>query len=561
MLMASGATILLAKMIEPMLDRIFDRQDSTFVLPIAGALIAIGIMRGIGVYGQTMLMAQVSNAIIRDIRSKLFGHLMRADLALFQSVSTGHLMSRISGDTDAIKAALAGTFVAAGRDFFTAFGLVVLMFYQDWQLALFAVVGIPIVIYVVVRLGQRMRRLSRATHEKRAALMTLFDEAFRGARNVKSYAMEEIETRRAAADIGEIYRLQMKQEKTRAIINPFIELIFGVAIACVVTYGGYQVIAGAMTGGEFFSFLAALMLCLGPSRRLTQVNLLLQNGLAATQRVFDLMDVEPTIVDRPGAVPLRVDHGEIKLDNVRFSYVNEQAALEGVSLTVPAGKTAALVGPSGAGKSTVLNVIPRFYDIDAGAVTIDGQDVRGVTMKSLRAAIGLVSQEVTLFDDTVRANIAYGRPDASDAEIVAAARRAGAHEFISALPDQYDTVVGGRGERLSGGQRQRIAIARAMIKNAPILLLDEATSSLDTTSERQIQAALAELMRGRTTLVVAHRLSTIIHADIIYVIDGGRIIESGSHHELLARGNLYARLQAAQSVSETKEPLERRARA
>jgi subfamily B ATP-binding cassette protein MsbA len=314
----------------------------------------------------------------------------------------------------------------------------------------------------------------------------------------------------------------------------------------VILYGGYQVIEGTRTAGTFFSFITALLLAYQPMKTLANLTANLQEGLAAAQRVFAVLDIEPEIRDAPGALPLAIAGGEIRFEAVRFTYPNGGPALNGVDLLVPAGNTVALVGASGAGKSTVLNLIPRFYDTGSGRVSIDGTDVRRVTLASLRGAIALVSQEVSLFDDTVRGNIAYGRFGASEAEITAAARAAAADEFIRALPQGYDTLVGEQGIKLSGGQRQRVAIARAMLKNAPILLLDEATSALDTESERQVQAALKRLMRGRTTLVIAHRLSTVLDADLIYVIDAGRVVEFGTHAELIARGGAYQRLYALQ---------------
>jgi ATP-binding cassette, subfamily B, bacterial MsbA len=324
------------------------------------------------------------------------------------------------------------------------------------------------------------------------------------------------------------------------------EALGGTAIAVVILYGGHQVIGGARTPGALFSFITALLLAYQPLKSLANLNASLQEGLAAAQRIFDVLDVEPTIRDMHGARPLRIGGGEIRFDDVRFGYVPGVAAIDSLSLTIPAGQTVALVGPSGAGKSTMLNLIPRFFDIESGSIAIDGQDVRGVTIASLRSAIALVAQEVSLFDDTVRANIAYGRFGATAAEIEQAARAAAADAFIRELPQGYDTMVGEHGVRLSGGQRQRIAIARAMLKNAPILLLDEATSALDSESERQVQQALNTLIRGRTTLVIAHRLSTIQGADLICVVDRGRIVETGGHPELLARGGLYARLYAMQ---------------
>jgi subfamily B ATP-binding cassette protein MsbA len=332
-------------------------------------------------------------------------------------------------------------------------------------------------------------------------------------------------------------------------------------VALVVLYGGHQVLSGARTPGTFFSFVTALLLAYQPLKSLAGLNTSLQEGMAAAQRIFAILDIEPAIQDAPGARDLVVKGGEIRFAGVHFVYANGAVALDGLDLVVPAGKHVALVGASGAGKSTVLNLVPRFYDVVSGSIAIDGTDIRQIRLGSLRAAIALVSQEVTLFDDTVRANIAYGRLDASEAEIVVAAQGAAADEFIRALPDGYDTPVGEHGVKLSGGQRQRIAIARAMLKNAPILLLDEATSALDTESERQVQAALTALMQGRTTVVIAHRLSTVTHADLICVMDGGAVVEQGTHAELLRREGAYARLYALQFAGQAEPPAIRAIRA
>ena len=330
------------------------------------------------------------------------------------------------------------------------------------------------------------------------------------------------------------------------------ETLGGVAVCIVIIYGGYRVIDGATTSGAFFSFIMALLLAYEPMKRLANLNASLQEGLAGAQRLFQLLDTEPEILEKPGAMDLGSVKGHIRLEDVRFSYVPGKAALNRITLEVPAGKRVALVGASGAGKSTILNLIPRFYDVDEGRVIVDGTDVRDVTFSSLFGGFALVSQETTLFDDTIRANIAYGRAGAEEEEIIEAAKNAAAHDFIVDLPDGYDTMVGEQGIKLSGGQRQRLAIARAMLKNAPVLLLDEATSALDTESERQIQAAMDKLMQGRTTLVIAHRLSTVTGADLIYVINEGRVIEQGSHVELIARGGNYQRLYNLQFAEEAE---------
>jgi subfamily B ATP-binding cassette protein MsbA len=381
----------------------------------------------------------------------------------------------------------------------------------------------------------------------------LLSQTFQGARHVKAYGMESYEEGRAATLFERIYQLVDRANRTRSRASPMMEALGGAAVAVVIAYGGYQVINDARTPGAFFSFITALLLAYQPLKSLANLNASLQEGLAAAHRLFEVLDIEPEIRDLPDARPLRVTGGEIRFEDVRFGYQPPAVALDGITFTIPAGSTVALVGPSGAGKSTVLNLIPRFYDISAGSIAIDGQDIRTVTLTSLRAPLALVAQEASLFDDTVRANIAYGRLSATETEIAAAAAAAAADRFIAELPQGYDTLVGEHGVRLSGGQRQRLAIARAMLKDAPILLLDEATSALDNESERHVQAALKRLMQGRTTLVIAHRLSTIVGADLICVMDRGRIVESGKHAQLLARGGLYARLYETQFAPE-EEP-------
>jgi ATP-binding cassette, subfamily B, bacterial MsbA len=367
-------------------------------------------------------------------------------------------------------------------------------------------------------------------------------QTFQGIRVVKAYGMAAYEETRVAEVVERIFDLNFKAVRTRELSRPIMETLGGMAVTVIIVYGGSRVIAGETTAGAFFSFNAAFLMAYDPMKRLANLNVSIQEGLASAQRLFSVMDRLPDITDKPDARPLGPVKGHIRFSDVEFYYNADVHALKGLNIEVQAGKTVALVGQSGGGKSTILNLIPRFYDVSTGSVTIDGQDVRDVTQASLYANIALVSQEVTLFDDTVAANIAYGRLDASDEEIREAARNASADDFICNLPNGYETVVGDQGLRLSGGQRQRLAIARAMLKNAPILLLDEATSALDTESERAVQAALTRLMTGRTTLVIAHRLSTIVDADLICVVEGGSVVERGSHPELLEKGGTYKRL-------------------
>ncbi|HEV2335786.1 MAG TPA: ABC transporter transmembrane domain-containing protein [Stellaceae bacterium] len=550
MAIAGGATALRAWLMEPVLDRIFIARDVSLLWLLGSAALGLALAKGMADYAETVLMARVGQRVITDVQTALYARLIRADLAYFNAHPSGVLMSRLVNDVSLLRGAAANVLTGIGKDALTVVFLVALMFYQDWALALVAFFAFPLAIRPIVGIGRRMRRVSVNTQVEMGQLTTLLSQTFQGARHVKAYGMEDCEEGRAASLFEGIFRLVDRANRTRLRAAPMMEALGGAAIAMVIFYGGHQVIIGARTPGAFFSFITALLLAYQPVKSLAVLNSSLQEGLAAAQRIFEILDIEPTIRDRPGAHPLRITGGEVRFEGVRFGYHPGTVALDGISFTVPAGSTVALVGPSGAGKSTVLNLIPRFYDVDGGTIAIDGQEISAVTLASLRGAIALVSQEVSLFDDTVRANIAYGRFGAPQADIEAAAIAAAADRFIRELPQGYDTLVGEHGIRLSGGQRQRLAIARAMLKDAPILLLDEATSALDNASERQVQAALRLLMRGRTTVVIAHRLSTIIDADLICVLDRGQIVETGRHAQLLAKSGLYARLYETQFADE-----------
>ena len=519
------------------------------VIFVAVTVAVLFVVKGSAAYGGETLMARVGQRSIADIQTEMYANLMRADLAHYHNTSTGSMISAFISDATKMRTLFADTITGIGRDLVTAAGLIVAMFVLDWILSLLVFIVFPLAVWPILVLGRKMRKVSgRAQHEM-AEFTTLLDETFEGARHVKAYGMEAHETGRARSIINRLYKLSMRSVRTRAVAEPLLEVIAGIAVSGIILYAGIQIIGGARTPGDFLAFVAALLFAYEPVRRLARLNANMQEGLAAADRVFRQLDRRPSIVDKPDAKPLAVTEGHIRLDSVTFAYVDGAAALSDVTLDVPAGKTVALVGPSGAGKSTVQNLIPRFYDVNAGRVLVDGADVRDVTIASLRAGIGLVSQEISLFDDSIFANIAYGKAGASEAEVIAAAKAAAAHDFVESLPDGYQTRVGGLGVKLSGGQRQRISIARAILKNAPILLLDEATSALDTESERQVQAALKQLMSGRTTLVIAHRLSTVAEADLIYVLDGGRVAESGSHEELLRQDGLYAHLYRTQLSS------------
>ncbi len=545
MAVVAATSMTFPKVIQWAIDMLGDRDPRVISL-LPAIIIAIAVVRGFASYGQAVLSQSMSLRVIAELQKAMFARLMNADLAMMQSAPSGTLISRFTNDVNLMRDALSRSMTAMIRDLLTAIALIGMMFHLDWLLTLVVIVTFPIAGRPILRLGRRMRRASANVQTGLGSLTSTLSQSFSGVRLIKAYGMESYENTRSSAQFDDVYRLIMKTVKGRARTQPILETLGGVVVGLVLAYGGYRVIHGTSTLGAFVGFLTAVIMALQPVRSLGNLNASLQEGLAAVKRTFDLLDSEPQIVDRPGARELGAVTGHVQLDEVSFAYEPGKPALDRITIDVPAGQTVALVGPSGAGKSTVLNLIPRFYDIDSGAVRIDGHDVREVTLASLRDNIALVSQEVTLFNESVAANIGFGNPAADQAAIEAAAIDAAAHDFIMQLPDGYDTVVGERGVKLSGGERQRIAIARAMLKNAPILLFDEATSALDAEAERQVQGALERLSQGRTTIVIAHRLATVRGADLIYVIDEGHVVESGVHTDLFARGGLYARLARLQ---------------
>ena len=542
MLVAAAATSYTAYLMKPVVDEVFDQKNETRLWIVAFTVLATFLVKCIANYTQAMLMHFVGLRILSDMQNRLFSHLSRMDLAFFHNHATGTLISRFTTDIHQMKVAVSNGLTSLGKDLMSLVGLVYVMFLQDLELALITFFVFPIAVYPIVRIGKRMRKVTANTQQEIGLFLTILNQTFQGIRMIKAYGMERYEADRIADNVETIRVLNMKAARIQTMARPIMEFLGGIAVFVVIIYGGLRVIEGATTTGTFFSFITALLMAYDPMKRLAGLNASIQTGLAGADRLYWLLDQEPTIRDKPHARDIERIRGEITFEKVSFSYTSNKSALTNISLNVPAGKKVALVGPSGAGKSTILNLIPRFYDVDTGVIRIDDQDVRDLTTTSLFQNMALVSQEITLFDDTVAANIGYGRANATREQIETAAQHAAAHDFIMELPGGYDTVVGEQGVKLSGGQRQRLAIARAMIKDAPILLLDEATSALDTESERNVQTALDTLMEGRTSLIIAHRLSTVTHADIIFVVDNGRIVEQGNHANLMALGGSYKTL-------------------
>ena len=546
MSIAAGATAALAYLMEPVLDEVFINQDQSMLILVPVAVIVVTLIKGLATFAQGILMAYVGQRIIANLQSLIFSHLLRFDLAFFQNTASGNLISRLTNDVNLMRNAVSNALTGMVKDSLTLLFLVAVMFEKDWRLAVIAFVVFPLAVFPIIRIGKRTRKISTSALAELGHFTARLNEVFQGARHVKAYNMEVYETTRTNQLIEKVFKLIYKALRIRAAATPIMETLGGIFIAIIILYGGWQVIDNMLTPGEFFAFITAMLLAYQPLKALANLNTNLQEGLAATQRVFNILDTEPSIVDSPNASRLKVLNGTVNFSNISFSYSNKKIALSNISLDIPAGKTVALVGPSGGGKSTLLNMIPRFYDSDNGTITIDNTNIKDVTVASLRESIGLVSQETILFDDTILANIAYGQLGADHKDIINAAKAAGAHDFIMSMPNTYDTVIGEQGTKLSGGQRQRICIARAMLKDAPILLLDEATSALDSESERQVQNALAKLMKGRTTLIIAHRLSTIQDADKIYVIENGKVSEHGTHEYLLNNNGPYAKLHRLQ---------------
>jgi len=521
------------------------------------AVITIYLVLGFAMYWQEYLMNYVGQNIIRRLRNRLYDRIQDLPLSFFHREKTGVLISRVTNDVNIIKNMVSSAVTGSLKDFFTVIGLIFVIFYRDWKMALIALVVLPFAFFPIIMLGRKVRKVTTRTQEAMGGLTSILHETFAGNKIVKAFGMEGHEKERFFRKTLKLFKFELKTVRLKALSSPLMEFLGGMGIAMVIWYGGYKVISGTSTAGTFFSFMAALIMLYAPLKKLSKLNNIIQQGLAGADRVFDILESESDIQEIPNPVKFKRGAHHVIFRNVYFKY-DDEMVLKNINLDVGAGEILAFVGMSGGGKTSLVNLIPRFYDVSKGVILIDDIDIRDASISSLRDQIAIVTQEPILFNDTVRNNIAYGNKNASDRDIENAARAAYAYEFIQNFPDGFDTNIGELGGRLSGGEKQRTCIARALLKDAPILILDEATSSLDAESETLVQKALENLMKGRTTFVIAHRLSTVAYADRIVVIVDGRIVEEGQHEELIARGGEYFKLYQMQfnDSSSKKAPVE-----
>jgi subfamily B ATP-binding cassette protein MsbA len=537
----------IAWLVKPAMDEIFIKRDVAMLKLIPVLLLGVYLVKGAARFGQSYLMASVGERVIATIRRELYGHIQGMPLSFFAARHSAELMARIITDVGRLARLGSTVLVTAVRGVGTIVALLVVMFVREWVLALIAVAVFPFVGLTIRAIGRRLYTINRRAQQRIAELNILLQESFTGSKIVKAFGREALDQDRFDGLNARLLGLALKDHRTDQLTEPLMEALGAIALMGALWYSGYQVLNGARTPGEFFSFTTAVILLYGPVRQLSRIANTVQQSLASAERVFEILDMRPAITDAPDAKPLGRFHDHVAFDLVSFRYPDsEQEVLREISLRVSKGEVVAFVGMSGAGKTTLMDLLPRFHDPTAGRILVDGRDLRQLTIESIRAQMGVVTQETFLFNETIRYNIGYGRAGATHAEIIQAARLAQVHDFVAAMPDGYDTVVGERGVRLSGGQRQRVAIARAFLKDPPILILDEATSDLDAENEFLVQQALADLMRNRTVLVIAHRLSTVRHADRIVVIHQGRIVEIGRHDELLSRDGIYRKLYALQ---------------
>lgn len=557
MIVAAGATASFAKLLQPVLDKAMigvqnDPSTIHVIIPLAGFIFLSFVVRGLANYIQTIKMIKIGQSMMADIQNDIFSHFMALDLQFFHTHHSGDLVSRVTNDVNVMRAAVSDTLTGIGSNVFTLIFLVAVMFMQDWQLSLLSMTIFPFAAGLVAHLGKKMRKVSKSVLSSNAHLVGVLSGIFQGIRQVMAYGKEEQEKIRARAAVNAVRELNIKSLKVANLSTPINEVLVGGVVFGLIVYGGYRIADGNLTPGGLMSFIAAFSLAYEPMKKLARLNANLQFGLGAAERVQDMLAQRANVTEKPDAKELSVTLPDIRFEDIGFSYQAEGSnirAVDKVTITAEAGKVTALVGASGSGKTSLLSLVLRFYDPQQGRILVEGQDIRDVTFASLRKHMALVSQDITIFDDTVAGNIAYGLPSATDEQIHDAARMAAAEDFILKMPEGYQTRVGENGVMLSGGQRQRISLARAILRNAPILLLDEATSALDNESERLIQQTLEKLQQGRTTLVIAHRLSTIQHAAKIIVMDKGQIIEVGTHAELLPKGGAYTRMYNAAMIA------------
>ena len=546
MVLIAGTTSFHAWLIKPALDSVFVKKNTNALIYIPLLVLGVTVIKGFATYYQLLTMNLLTMRITSEMRLRLYSHFIKSDIAKLHSKSSGDMVASIINEISSVVGLITTAMNGFVKQLFTLVALIVVMFNQSLELSLVAFIGFPLAAYPIYRIGKRLRNLSSKNQEIASKFNTQMSDTLQYSKLVKAYHCEDFEVRRMGLIIESAFQMAKKISRISLISSPFVESLAGVGVAAVIWYGGHQVITGQTTPGAFFSFFAAMMMAYKPLKSVSNMNTGVQMGLAASSRLYKLLDEKSQIIDKPNAINLENIKGDIEFSQVDFSYIEGKNALSSVSFKIPAGQRIALVGHSGGGKSTIMNMILRFYDPQNGEVKLDGHDIRNLSVKSLRSSMSVVNQEVMLFDDTVMENIRYGKEDATEEQIIRAAKLAEADEFICELPEKYHSQVGQNGIRLSGGQRQRIAIARAILYDAPILLLDEATSALDPISEKLIKDALAKLMKNRTSVVIAHRLSTVIHCDKIIVISNGRVVEEGKHQELLDKNGLYANLYLKQ---------------
>ena len=548
-ILASGANLYLPWIIKDMIDKVLAERDMEMLNFISVSIVVVFAFRGFFYYWQSYLVSYIGQRVVVDVREVMFRKFQRMPMAYFDKHQTGETMSYLTNDVNAIQSALVDNLIDMFTEGAILIGSIAMMLYLDWKLTLLTLVTVPLVGSAMRIFGKKIKSTSRVIQEKLADITSLLQESISSIRVVKSFVREGYEIERFRVENELNFKATIDNVKISSLLTPTVEFLAAVAVTFIVWFGGYEVVNGIMSAGALVAFLTYAVNLANPVKRLSRIYGKIQKAMAAIDRIFGVLDMPETVNDKPDAIELPKVSGQVSVKNVTFSYDDVHNALEDVSFDVQPGQMIAFVGPSGAGKSTIANLIPRFYDVTAGAILIDGHDIRDVKVNSLREQIGIVPQETLLFSTTVLENIRYGRLDATDDEVIAAAKAANADKFIRELPEGYQTQIGERGLNLSGGQRQRMAIARAMLKNPQILILDEATSALDTESEKIVQAALDDLMVGRTSFVIAHRLSTIFAADKIFVIDKGKVCESGTHKELLALGGVYSNLYNIQFSS------------